>query len=88
MKDYIKKQYTGNENGWDEPIKEISTHRITEDQAAELNSHFRNTGTKYELAGAKEKATAKEADADNTAGDKTAETKPKRVRPSRSKAKA
>ena len=50
MKTYIKKQYTGNENGWAEPIAEVSQHTITDEQAALFNEQFRNTGIKYEIA--------------------------------------
>jgi len=48
MKDYIKKQHSGNENGWSEEGKEVSRHRMTEANAAELNKAFGSTGTKYE----------------------------------------
>lgn len=48
MKNYRKDQYTGNENGWREPIKALGIVSIHEDTASELNTHFRNTGIKYE----------------------------------------
>lgn len=54
MKDYIKKQHTGNELGWGEPVTEHGVHRIPEAQADELNSQFRNTGTRYEEVEAKD----------------------------------
>lgn len=47
MKTYEKQQFTGNENGWDEPIKVLGETTIPESMADELNSHFRNTGIKY-----------------------------------------
>lgn len=48
LKNYEKQKYSGNENGWHEPIVNIGVTAITEAVAAELNSHFRNTGVKYE----------------------------------------
>lgn len=82
MKDYVKKQWSGNKNGWHEPVKEVSTHRITDAQAEELNKSFGSTGTKYEpIEGKAEKK--EEAEATETA----AEAKPKKVRPSRAKVK-
>lgn len=48
MKNYKKQQYTGNENGWAEPIKTLGVTAIDETHANELNSQFRNTGIKYE----------------------------------------
>lgn len=48
LKNYEKQRYSGNENGWHEPIVGIGVTAIDEATAAELNSHFRNTGVKYE----------------------------------------
>lgn len=48
MKNYKKQQYSGNENGWDEPIVTLGVTAIRESQADELNSHFGSTGIKYE----------------------------------------
>lgn len=47
MKNYERQKYSGNENGWHEPIVNVGVSRMDESQAAELNSHFRNTGIKY-----------------------------------------
>lgn len=47
-KNYKKLKYSGNENGWFEPIVTLGVTVITEAQAEELNSQFRNTGVKYE----------------------------------------
>jgi hypothetical protein len=47
MKNYKKQQYTGNENGWAEPIKTLGVTSIHAHHAAELNAQFRNTGIKY-----------------------------------------
>jgi hypothetical protein len=47
MKNYEKQKFSGNENEWYEPIVTLGVSRIHEEQAAELNSHFRNTGVKY-----------------------------------------
>lgn len=49
LKNYEKQRYSGNENGWHEPIVGVGVTSITEAVASELNSHFRNTGVKYEL---------------------------------------
>jgi hypothetical protein len=48
MKNYAKNQYSGNINGWGDNFKTLSVHKMNDDQAAELNSHFGSTGVKYE----------------------------------------
>lgn len=48
MKTYNKLKYTGNENGWHEPIVNLGKTKIQESHASELNEQFRNTGLKYE----------------------------------------
>ncbi|GEM_PF-5975795 len=48
MKNYKKQKYSGNENGWHEPIVTLGVHAMHESQAATLNDQFRNTGIKYE----------------------------------------
>ena len=47
MKNYERQKFSGNENGWHEPVVSLGVSRLHEEQAAELNSHFRNTGIKY-----------------------------------------
>ena len=47
MKNYEKQRYSGNENGWHEPIISLGVTCIKESTADELNAHFRNTGIKY-----------------------------------------
>lgn len=48
MKNYKKQKYSGNENGWHEPIVTLGIHNMHEEQAEALNDQFRNTGIKYE----------------------------------------
>lgn len=49
MKSYAKNQYSGNINGWsDSEFKTLSVHKLNDDAAKELNSHFGSTGLKYE----------------------------------------
>jgi hypothetical protein len=48
LKKYYKNQYTGNENGWHEPIITLGETSLSEQHLNELNSQFRNTGIKYE----------------------------------------
>lgn len=48
MKSYKKLRYTGNENGWHEPIVQLGITKMHDHQAAELNDQFRNTGVKYQ----------------------------------------
>lgn len=47
MKNYEKQRYSGNENGWHEPIISLGVTRIKESTADELNLHFHSTGIKY-----------------------------------------
>ena len=48
LKKYYKNQYSGNENGWHEPIITLGETSLSKQHLNELNSQFRNTGIKYE----------------------------------------
>jgi hypothetical protein len=48
MKNYSKQQYSGNENGWHEPVVKLGNYAMQDSHVEELNSHFNSTGTFYE----------------------------------------
>jgi hypothetical protein len=48
MATYIKNQFTGNENGWHKPVKNLGTFSFSPELAEIHNAQFRNTGIKYD----------------------------------------
>lgn len=48
MKNYKKQKYSGNENGWHDPIVTLGVHSMQDRHAELLNDQFRSTGVKYE----------------------------------------